>query len=163
MVSKLACLLVVLVGCGGVQDAEDGRDDTFASGKADGFVATDGDAAIILDVANTASASVLDDDVGLSSRTVRNIVAARANAPFATLDDLDAVPYVGPISLGKLLDYGTYSGSDACDVLNTHFDACTGDHAEGCFDIYADQIDACCVAGGDNSQLCVDIRDHLGL
>lgn len=52
--------------------------------------------------ANTLSFDVLDDDVGLDSRAAENIVARR---PFATVAELDAVPYVGVSALEKLLTY----------------------------------------------------------
>lgn len=55
----------------------------------------DGDAAV-LELANTASFETLDVDVGLDVRAARNIVDQR---PFATIAELDAVPWVGPAAL----------------------------------------------------------------
>ncbi|HJL24212.1 MAG TPA: matrixin family metalloprotease [Polyangiaceae bacterium LLY-WYZ-15_(1-7)] len=58
------------------------------------------DEARILEVANTASFEVLDVHVGLDVRAARGIVEQR---PFATLEELDAVPWVGPSALDALL------------------------------------------------------------
>ena len=63
----------------------------------------DADSTIILRVANTATLEQLDDEVPLDARAARNIVAAR---PFSTLDELDAVPYVGPTALDRMLAWG---------------------------------------------------------
>ena len=63
---------------------------------------TSAQAAAVLSLANTASQSVLDNDVGLDSRAAANIVAAR---PFSTLQQLAAVPYVGTSALKKLKAY----------------------------------------------------------
>jgi len=59
--------------------------------------------ALILHIANSATFEVLDDDVGLDRRAAAGIVEQR---PFATVSDLDAVPYVGPSALADLLGYG---------------------------------------------------------
>lgn len=48
----------------------------------------------ILELANTASLAVLDDDVGLDRRAASNIVEARAERPFTSLVELWAIPYV---------------------------------------------------------------------
>ncbi|MCO4768996.1 MAG: helix-hairpin-helix domain-containing protein [Deltaproteobacteria bacterium] len=56
----------------------------------------------VLELANTASQLVLDDDVDLDSRAAAGIVA---NRPLADLASLDAVPYVGDNALNKMLDY----------------------------------------------------------
>lgn len=57
---------------------------------------------VVLEIANEASESELDDDVGLDTDTTANIVDAR---PIADMDALSAVPDVGPSALQKLLDY----------------------------------------------------------
>ena len=56
----------------------------------------------VLALANTASFEELDDDVGLDSRAAEGIVEER---PFSTLDELDAVPWVGDAALARLLEY----------------------------------------------------------
>ncbi|CAN5891473.1 hypothetical protein BH11MYX2_BH11MYX2_24140 [soil metagenome] len=52
--------------------------------------------------------------------------------------------------------------SAECTRLEQEFDPCLGEHDEGCFDIYADDIQACCVDQNSPSQLCADINEHLG-
>jgi len=58
--------------------------------------------AAVLDLANTATEAILDDEVGLDSRAASGIVAQR---PFSDLGGLDAVPYVGDTALQRMLDY----------------------------------------------------------
>jgi len=64
----------------------------------------------ILDVANTASFTELDDDVRLDRRAAQNIVDRRG-AGFTDLETLDAVPYVGDSALQRLLDYAYSTGT----------------------------------------------------
>ena len=93
-------------------DVEDGELDDLAD-KADGVLA-DGspEACGVLHVANTATYEQLDEDARLSSRAATNIVARR---PFATIEALDAVPYVGPVAFDLLLDYAEATGAvEAC-------------------------------------------------
>jgi DNA uptake protein ComE-like DNA-binding protein len=68
----------------------------------EGVPMTVAQAAQVLNAANTASLLVLDDVVQLDSRAAQNIVAAR---PFASIDALAAVPYVGKSALRSLLAY----------------------------------------------------------
>jgi|GEM_PF-1723870 len=74
----------------------------------------------VLGVANTASFEVLDDDVALDRRAAKNIVAHR-DGPDATagtaddnvigsLDELDAIPYVGDSAIAKLQRYADLAG-----------------------------------------------------
>ena len=73
------------------------------------------DDALVLALANTASQTVLDDDVALDKRAAENIVDHRNGPdglpstadddPFDTIDELDAVPYVGKSALAKMLAY----------------------------------------------------------
>ena len=75
--------------------------------------ATDAEAAGLLAVANTLSFAELDDAVGLDARAAQGIVDGR---PFATLEALDAVPYVGDAALGRLLTWARDHGFiDACE------------------------------------------------
>ncbi len=91
-------------------DVEDGADDRFPDGKADGAL-TDGtpEARGVLALVNDRAVTVeeLDGPAGLSSRVARLVVERR---PFATLAALDAVPYVGPAALGQLLAYAEDTG-----------------------------------------------------
>lgn len=59
--------------------------------------------------------ALLDVDVGLDRRAATNIVAAR---PFATVAELDAVPYVGRVAMDKLLAWARSGGfiDDDSDV-----------------------------------------------
>ena len=102
---------------------EDGPDDSFVgSGKADtGGVAEGTPEAIgVLALANVASLSVLDVDVGLSANAANNIIAYRLgddetagtadDERFDTLAELDAVPFVGPVAWQSLLAYAEANG-----------------------------------------------------
>ncbi len=74
----------------------------------------------VLDLVNEASISVLDDDVALDKRAAENIVAHRDGAdavlgtadddPFDSIEELDAVPWVGPSALDKLVAYAHAQG-----------------------------------------------------
>jgi len=68
----------------------------------DGVALTPDEAAAILDCANGASQAQLDDDAGLDSRAAANIVAAR---PFATVQELGDVSYVGATVINALKTY----------------------------------------------------------
>ena len=59
----------------------------------------------ILELANTATAEVLRQDVRLDIRAVNAIVNTRGTAPFIQLADLDAITYVGPVALRRMYDY----------------------------------------------------------
>lgn len=65
------------------------------------MVATDDE--IVLEVANTATLEELDEGVPLDARAAKGLVEGR---PFADVDAVDAVPYVGPAALEKMLAWG---------------------------------------------------------
>ncbi|MEZ4473349.1 MAG: DUF4215 domain-containing protein [bacterium] len=93
--------------------------------------ATDYESAGILAAANTLSFEQLDEAVGLDARAARGIVDAR---PFATLEALDAVPYVGDTALARLLTWARDNGLvGACGdgIVQAH-EACDG--TDGCPD-----------------------------
>jgi hypothetical protein len=95
--------LVLAAACALPDEPVDGAHDAFlADGKADVSTFTAAEGAAVLDLANTASLSVLDVDVGLDVRAARGIVDRR---PLADLAALDAVPYVGPVAFDRLLAY----------------------------------------------------------
>jgi len=73
--------------------------------------ATDRDAAI-LDLVNDAATTfaLLDDAVGLDRRAAENIMDAR---PFASVSQLDGVPWVGPSALDLLAAYALANGYGA--------------------------------------------------
>ncbi len=124
----LACSTVV--GCGSEAEPDesaDAADAPFARGKADGSVPDEGSvlALAVLRVANELSYEELDDStsdggVGLDRRAAQGIVERRAgldgseptadDTPFETLAQLDAVPYVGPRALSRLLAYAQAGG-----------------------------------------------------
>lgn len=64
--------------------------------------------------------ALLDDDVGLDARAARNLIARRNgpdgqvgtpdDAPFRTIAEVDAVSYVGPSALARLLAYADAAG-----------------------------------------------------
>jgi len=74
----------------------------------------------VLDLVNEASLTLLDDDVALDKRAAENIVAHRDGADatagtadddlFDSIDELDAVPWVGPAALDKLVSYAHAQG-----------------------------------------------------
>ena len=107
-----AGFVLAMVGCAG-NTIEDGVDDAFAGGdKADAFAVEDAapDGAAVLKLVSTASQAKLEDEVGLSDRVAKSIVAARATLPgkvFTNLKDLDAAPYVGQTVFDALLHYVT--------------------------------------------------------
>ena len=68
----------------------------------DGVALTEEEAASILEVANNASLTQLDDDAGMDSRAAVNIVGQR---PFATVYELGDVSYVGASAITQLKAY----------------------------------------------------------
>lgn len=64
--------------------------------------------AFVNDPATTVA--VLDDDVPLDRRAAEGIVAARAITPFATVAEVDAVPYVGPSAINRLASFAQALG-----------------------------------------------------
>jgi hypothetical protein len=122
--------LFCLVGCTTAVQIEDGEHEVFGP-SVDGS----DEARAVLAVVNRATASELDDDVGLTRRVAAGIVAGR---PFATLTTLDAVPHVGPRTLERLLAYATERGlvlrrrvisrSDASAYESESWLAASGDH-----------------------------------
>ena len=70
----------------------------------------------ILELANTASFETLDTLAHLDRRAVETIIATRATTPFTTLAALDAVLYIGPVSVRRLYDYLYVTGRCAQEV-----------------------------------------------
>lgn len=104
MLRRPALVIPLAILCGACADAAppDDRDDTFTTASAG---LTSPEVAGVLALANTATLEVLDLDAGLDARAARNIVAHRdgPDGLFDDLAELDAVPYVGPVALDKLL------------------------------------------------------------
>lgn len=112
LVSVSVVMSSLLAGCIGADAVEDGADDEFLTtdAKADAFGVEDWspDGAAVLALASSASAAKLEDEVGLSARVAKAIVAARATLPgnkFTDLADLDAAKYVGSTVFTQLLKY----------------------------------------------------------
>ncbi len=111
----LACAFI-LVACDGADPPAnaDGIDDSFlGGGKSDGSqIAEDTPEALgVLALVNEGSFEVLDDEVGLDARAASNIVEHREIPdPFDDLAELDAIPYVGPVALQRLLSYAESNG-----------------------------------------------------
>lgn len=134
----VAAVLVSACGISADVDPEDGIDDSIVvDGKSDGGFSA-AEIAGALRAANELALAALDDDAGLSSRAATNIVTQRAgvdgidattdDAPFTTLAALDAVPYVGPVALGRLVDHARSLGWITAPTLQRLLPA---DTAEG--------------------------------
>lgn len=108
----LSVSLVLLAACVAPEQEDSEHDDISADGKADGSL-SDADQKLALRAANTLSEQTLDEDVGLSARAAANIVAERALHPFATLAELDAVPYIGPYAIDAMIEYAHAQGWSA--------------------------------------------------
>jgi hypothetical protein len=106
-----AVMASLLVGCTD-NAVEDGENDEFMTDdqKADGFGVEDWspDGAAVLRLVTSASAAKLEDDVGLSARVAKAIVAQRATLTgnkYTDLAELDAAKYVGATVFKQLLKY----------------------------------------------------------
>jgi phosphatidylserine/phosphatidylglycerophosphate/cardiolipin synthase-like enzyme len=111
-----ASLLAVVPGCMEAE-VEDGVDDAFPSGKADGGIDEGSPEALgVLRLVNdkTETAATLKSGAHVTSRVAGNIVKHRDGADatagtsdddtFDTLAELDAIPYVGPATLNALVE-----------------------------------------------------------
>lgn len=102
-----------LIGACATEDAvEDGADDEFLTedAKADAFGVEDWspDGAAVLRFVSTASKTKLENEVGLSARVAKSIVAHRATLSggvYHDLAELDAAGYVGVTVFKRLLRY----------------------------------------------------------
>jgi len=115
-------------------EVEDGADDGFPSGKADGGIDEGSPEAIgVLALVNdaTMTAAKLKADAGITTRVATNITNHRRGPDgsvntgdddkFDTLAELDAIPYVGPATLNALLeaarDRGLVASGAKIDVV----------------------------------------------
>jgi len=129
----LAILAFTLPACVDAE-VEDGENDGFPSGKADGGIDEgSAEARGVLALVNdgTLTAAKLKTAAGITSRVSTNIVKHRDGADsavgtadddlFDTLAELDAIPYVGPATLHALLDAardrGLVGGAAKIEVL----------------------------------------------
>jgi len=112
----LSALLVAVPACtdGG---AEDGENDEFPTGKADGGIEEGSPEALgVLALVNdpAMSASALKSAAGVTTKVANNIVNHRNGADgkpgggdddvYDTLAELDAIKFVGPVTLAALLE-----------------------------------------------------------
>lgn len=87
-------------------------------GVVEGLTLTEAQAAAALRVANGASFEVLDRDVGLDARAARGIVDLR---PHGTVEDVAAVPWVGPTALQRLIAWGEANPATILDAEGALF------------------------------------------
>lgn len=130
----LVLSLTLPAACVDLEDPGDGRDDSFARGKADSALSS-AETAAVLRLVNRAGLAELDHEVPLDARAAAGIVGHRAGADgaldtadddlFDTLAELDAVPWVGPRALERLLDYallhdGGGAGAAPCVIISEY-------------------------------------------
>ena len=109
-----------LAACAGAEDTSpvDGRDEVaVVGGKADNFFGACGGEKL-LDLLNDARIGIADlKEAGVHTRAAQNVVLRRngpdqvAGTPddvvFESLEDVDAVPYVGPVAMNQLAGWAT--------------------------------------------------------
>lgn len=128
----VGALVLLFAACASEPPAAgDGEHDTFTTvgGGADAFGIEEGscEGEAALDVASSASEHTLTVTIGLRSIAARNLIAARELAPLETLAELDAVPWIGPVSFQLILDYGRAQGFVAdCERRRTGAGAAFG-------------------------------------
>ena len=117
VIGILSALAFTLPACTASEDVEDGIDDAFPDGKADGGVEEGSPEALgVLAFVNdqTLDGAAIKAAAGVTIRVGNNIVKHRDGADgvpgtsdddrFDTLAELDAIPYVGPVSLRALIE-----------------------------------------------------------
>jgi formylglycine-generating enzyme required for sulfatase activity len=121
-------VLLTVTGCVEVElGEEDAADADFVEGKADGFAHSGAELAGAVRIANVATASELRA-AGLTKRAATNIVGAR---PIAGVAALDAVPYIGPASLARLVDAAVARGFTSGDMVEITAGTFTMGHPDG--------------------------------
>lgn len=122
IVTAATLLASACSAAGPSDDPLDGEDAPFADGKADGLTAGSNEAAAVLALVNDPEVDLdaLDIDAKLHKTAATNIIEHR-NGPdgavlteddnrLDTLQELDAIKFVGPRALGRLLDYAIAEG-----------------------------------------------------
>jgi phosphatidylserine/phosphatidylglycerophosphate/cardiolipin synthase-like enzyme len=144
-VVSAALFALVASACTDVE-VEDGANDAFGSGKADGGIDEGSPEALgVLRLVNDGAetAASLKSGAGITSRVAGNIVKHRDGADaaagtadddkFDTLAELDAIPYVGPATLNALLelarDKGYIGGTPKLDVMFSPLPAASSHNA----------------------------------
>ena len=111
-------VLIALLGFGCTSQVDDASLDPelgceTCGGKADEHGLPDEgtcEAAALVRVANEASFEELDIDARLNRRAAENIVEARVDSPFALIEDVDHVAWVGAATLGLIFEYADATG-----------------------------------------------------
>lgn len=98
-------LLTGLAGCVASVDPTEAPEGLDIPLIDSGSVEEAGVLAFLADPATTLE--VLDVDVGLDVRAARGLIAGR---PFASIEEVDAVPYVGRVALAQLLEWARSGG-----------------------------------------------------
>jgi phosphatidylserine/phosphatidylglycerophosphate/cardiolipin synthase-like enzyme len=135
VIGILQTLIVTVPACTTDGEVEDGIDDAFPNGKADGGIDEGSPEALgVLALVNdkAMSATGLKSAAGVTIRVANNITKYRNGAdgaagtadddPFDTLAELDRIPYVGPATLNALLEAArdrglVASGAAKIDVI----------------------------------------------
>jgi len=158
--SVLSSLLVVALGACAADDGGDGIDDSFLSGgKADAFGVSEGsvDAVGVIYLVNTATLGDLTGPTMLSANAAKAILHHRQGGDrmdgtsdddlIDTLEELDGIPYVGPMSFKLLLDQARAIGAvPSSDPFSQDF--CKSDFA-----LSADQVRAAVPQGAQSVKL----------
>jgi hypothetical protein len=136
MLRRLLAIALLASACDpGEGPSDDGRDDAFfGGGKGDGGLSAQ-EIAAVLQLANTADLDELDHAAQLDARAASGIVAHRSGGdgidgtddddPFDDLAELDAVPWVGPTALERMLAHAEAEGllgGDACLLVSEYFE-----------------------------------------
>lgn len=89
------------------------------------------DEVFVLWAANHLDEATLDLDVALDSRAAGNLVEG---APYGSVEEVDAVGYVGPSALAKLVDYGRNVFGDRCTPGTVSLDGLAYTDLQAAFD-----------------------------
>lgn len=114
---RLLPVLLLTAACATTaeDDATDGIDEAaLGSGKADLEAWSGGELAGAVRAANTLTLAELDAEAALATRAAKAIVARR---PLRGIAALDAVPYVGPVALARLVAYADARGWTTTDMV----------------------------------------------
>jgi 5'-nucleotidase len=109
---SITMLAAAVAACSGRPDAEAEADSATA------LRIDEVQACAMLRLVREASFEVLDDDVRLDSRTAWNIVGARELFWIGTIEDLDAIPRVGPSSMKRILRFADRNPDFACGTVD---------------------------------------------
>jgi phosphatidylserine/phosphatidylglycerophosphate/cardiolipin synthase-like enzyme len=174
-----SALLVALASCVAAEAVEDGENDMFASGKADGGIDEGSPEALgVLRLVNDTNetAASLKSGAGVTSRVANNIVNHRNGADgepgtedddaFDTLAELDKIPYVGPVTLNALLErareLGYVAGGGSFDVVFSPKPSIAESHLARIADLIMSAQDTIDIAiySYSNAQIAAALKDR---